>query len=104
MAAIFTPKIAPRLCQNQSQRIYNRKIFWRAIPSDPHRRSRSANGSIRTIIEKIENGYVMIFLLLISITMASGRFAKSTSKKAAAAGAWFVSSFIDLYISTIHIP
>ena len=35
---------------------------------------------------------------LISGTMASGKFAKSISKKGAAASAWFASGFIDLCI------
>ena len=49
--------------------------------------SRSANDSIGTIIEKTENVYVVKFQHLISGTMASGKIAKSVSKKGAAASA-----------------
>ena len=61
----------------------------------------SANGSIRTIIEKMENLYEVYFQLLISDTIASGKFAETTSNKGAAVHvcAWFASGFIDPFIS-----
>ena len=64
--------------------------------------SRTADGSIRTIIEETESVYVRKFQRLINGTIASGVFARPSTTKSAAGRAWFASGFIGLYLCYSH--